>query len=172
MKLSDETANLEFDTLPQTIVAGTTVPLQISQQVNWRTVLGDMYNKYDKFLMVFNSFGGFSGSSSMNYNGGGNNLVWTIGITSDISFLSNTVNGQLSSIAYFPTRFTLPINGFGLTNSSTTTGVVFQKPQNATSRLTIALYQIRGGAPCVIGTTVNTTYDYNFSFTIFGLSDE
>jgi hypothetical protein len=174
MRLSAESANLEFDTLNQTINAGQSIPLQISQQVNWRTVLGDMYDKYDNFLIVFNSFGGWSGTN-ITYNGvaASNALVWTAGIVSDIQFLGNTVNGQLSSIAYFPTRFALPSgNGYSLINSTLNNGIVFQKPYNSTSQLTVSVYQVRNGTQCVLGSSSGShTYDYNFSFSIYGLSE-
>ncbi|MFY7886952.1 MAG: hypothetical protein ACOVOV_19120 [Dolichospermum sp.] len=173
MKLSAESANLEFDTFNQTINAGQSIPLQISQQVNWRTVLGDMYDKYDNFLIVFNSFGGFTGTN-MTYNGSAasNTNVWTAGITSDIQFLGNTVNAQLSSIAYFPTRFALPSgNGYSLVNSTINNGIVFQKPYNSTSQINVSVYQVRNGTQCLLGvSTGSSTYDYNFSFSIYGLS--
>lgn len=174
MRLSSESANLEFDTFNQTITAGQSIPLQISQQVNWRTVLGEMYDKYDNFLIVFNSYGGFTGTN-VTYNGSAasNALVWTVGITSDIQFLGNTVNAQLSNIAYFPTRFNLPAgNGYSLVNSTVNNGIVFQKPYNSTSQLTVSVYQVRNGVQCLLGvSTGSSTYDYNFSFSIYGLSE-
>ncbi len=174
MRLSAESANLEFDTFNQTITAGQSVPLQISQQVNWRTVLGDLYDEYDKFLIVFNSYGGWTGAN-VTYNGSAaaNALVWTVGMTSDVQFLGNTVNAQLSPIAYFPTRFNLPsANGYGLVNSTTNNGVVFKKPYNSTSQLNVSIYQIRNGTQCVLGVSTGaSTYDYNFSFSIYGLSE-
>jgi hypothetical protein len=174
MRLSSESANLEFDTLNQTITAGQSIPLQISQQVNWRTVLGEMYDKYNNFLIVFNSFGGWTGAN-MTYNGSAasNALIWTVGMTSDIQFLGNTVNGQLSNIAYFPTRFNLPsANGYNLVNSPLNNGIVFQKPYNSTSQLNVSVYQIRNGIQCLLGVSTGaSTYDYNFSFSIYGLSE-
>jgi hypothetical protein len=174
MRISSESANLEFDTFNQTITAGQSITLQISQAVNWRTVLGEMYDKYDNFLIIFNSFGGWTGTN-MTYSGSAasNANVWTAGINSDIQFLGNTVNGQLSSIAYFPTRFPLPsANGYSLINSTLNNGIVFQKPYNSTSQLTVSVYQVRNGTPCVLGvSTGSSTYDYNFSFSIYGLSE-
>jgi hypothetical protein len=173
MRLSAETANLEFDTFSQTINVGETIPLEISQQVNWRTLLGDMYDKYNKFLIVFNSFGGWTGPNITYSLAGTNALVWTCGIDSDIHFLSNSVNGQLSNIAYFPTRFTLPpANNYALINSTINNGVVFAKPYNSISELTVAIYLVRSGTPATISVASgSSTYDYNFSFTIYGLSE-
>lgn len=176
MRLSAETANLEFDTLNQTINSGDAIPLQVSQEVEWRTLLGDMYDRYNKFLIVFNSFGGYTGAN-MQYTGSGGSiqtLVWTCGITSDIQFLSNTVNGQVSNIAYFPTRFTLPaVNNYSLINSTVNNGIVFQKPYNSRSQLTVSVYAVRNGTQCILGVSGagSSTYDYNFSFSIYGLSE-
>jgi len=51
MRLSAESANLEFDSLPVLFSAGTSYNVGFNGDVNWRTVLGDMYNKYDYFYI-------------------------------------------------------------------------------------------------------------------------
>lgn len=112
MKISGESANLEFDTGPMTIPANQSRSLFIIQSFNIRNVLGDMFDKYDKFLMVFNSIGANANSNLANtYTGGTvvaqtNTSIWTTGIFGDLQFVCNSVNGQLSNIGYFPPRYT------------------------------------------------------------------
>jgi hypothetical protein len=175
MRLSGECANFEFETGQVSILANVTYPFVVSNTVNMRTVLGDMYDKYNKFYIVFNSLGGFSGNANLSYTTSGatsqNALVWTLGMSGDLRFLSNTVNGQLSTIGYFPMRFTLPVNGYNFLNGAITNGIVFEKPSNDIGTINISPYLIRGGAPANLVCTANTTYDFNFSFTIYGLSE-
>lgn len=178
MKLSGETANVEFDTGVITIAASGTYPLFLTQTVNMRTMLGDMFDKYEKFLMVFNGIGATATGGGLTYNAGtivgqGNSVTWTLGMFGDLQFISNSVNGQLSNIAYFPTRFTLPVNGSTITNSSNNAGITFAKPKNDVVTLTMAPYLIRGGgAGIAVSPAGNpTTIDVNFNFTVYGLSE-
>jgi hypothetical protein len=177
MRLSAESANVEFDTGPIEIPISSTYPLFLTQQINMRTVLGDMLDKYNKFMMVFNGIASTS-SAAMTYSAGtvttiNNTAAWTCGMSGDLQFVGNTVNGQLSNIAYFPTRFTLAANGSNITNASCINGVVFLKPSNSIVTINVAPYLIRGGgAGSVVTSGANSvTYDVNFSFTIFGLSE-
>jgi hypothetical protein len=186
MKLSGETANLEFDTGPLLVPATTTRDLFLTQTFNMRAALGDMFDKYDEFLMVFNSIGASASSASTNtYTGGGGAVtnqnqtaVWSTGIYGDLQFTNNTVNGQISNIAFFPPRYTLPVSTVAasanvLFNFPINNGVTFLKPQNDFVTLTITPYLIRsGGAGSVTAGASDLTIDINLSFTVFGLMKE
>lgn len=176
MKLSGESANVEFDTGIITIPASGTYPLFLTQAVNMRTILGDMFDKYEKFLIVFNSLGATSTGTGLTYSAGtitgqGNTVTWTLGMFGDLQFISNSVNGQLSNIAYFPTRFTLPVVGSVIANSSCTAGITFAKPKNDVVTLTMAPYLIRGGGAGIAVSPAgnSTTIDVNLNFTVYGL---
>ena len=141
MKLSGECANFEIETGQVAIIANIVYPFVITNTVNMRTVLGDMYNKYNKFYIVFNSYAGFTGSNTISYTTlnttGTGAFIWTLGMSGDLRFISNTVNGQITSVGYFPLRFTLPINGYGFLNGTTTNGLVFERPNNETVTITL-----------------------------------
>jgi hypothetical protein len=184
MKLSGETANLEFDTGPLLVPATTTRDLFLTQTFNMRAALGDMFDKYDEFLMVFNSIGASATSASTNtYTGGvvtnqNQTAVWSTGIYGDLQFTNNTVNGQISNIGFFPPRYTLPVSTVAasanvLFNFPINNGVTFLKPQNDFVTLTITPYLIRSGGPgSVTAGATDLTIDINLSFTVFGLMKE
>lgn len=176
MKLSGESANYEVETGSLNFNANELFPFIVTNTVNMRVLMGDMmFNKYKKFYIVFNSFGGFNSANTNTYTtlgaGSQNSLVWTLGMSGDLRFISNTVNGQPSNIGYFPMRFTLPINGYGFLNSPLTNGVVFEKPANDTVTINISPYLIRNGTIANYGGTTVGNIDFNFSFTIYGLEE-
>jgi hypothetical protein len=184
MRLSGETSNLEFDTGPLLVPANTSRSLFLTQTFNMRSALGDMFDKYDEFLMVFNSIGASASSTSTNSYTGGNvtnqsqTAVWTTGIVGDLQFTNNTVNGQISNIAYFAPRYTLPVSTVAASanvffNFAINNGVTFLKPQNDFVTLTITPYLIRTGGPgSVQAGATDLTIDINLSFTVFGLMKE
>lgn len=175
MKLSGESANFEIDTGIITLGANETISLFRTQEVNMRTVLGEMIDKYEKFLIIFNSLGatttGLSSYTAGTITGQNQTAVWTLGL-SGLDFICNTVNGQLSNVGYFPTRFTLPLSGSSFENSRTYNGVMFVRPKNDIVTITAAPYLIRGGGAGVAVASANGgTVDFNLSFTIYGLTD-
>jgi hypothetical protein len=184
MKLSGETANLEFDTGALLVPATTSRSLFLTQTFNMRAALGDMFDKYDEFLIVFNSLGASTNSTSANsYTAGSvanqnQTAVWSTGISGDLQFTNNTINGQISNIAFFPPRYTLPVATVAasanvLFNFPINNGVTFLKPQNDFVTLTITPYLIRaGGAGSVVAGATDLTIDINLSFTVFGLMKE
>jgi hypothetical protein len=177
MRLSAESANLEFDSLPVFFSAGTSYNVGFNGDVNWRTVLGDMYNKYDYFYIAFNSFAGFSSSGSMTYNAGSITGItggaWSMAISGDIQFVSNSDNGQLTNVGIFPDLFTLPVNGSSSLNSPINNGIIFRKPLNSTSRITIAPYFLINNQPAVaVLSTGSAQIDINYSFVIYGMIKE
>jgi hypothetical protein len=177
MRLSAESANLEFDTFPVNFSVGTTYNVAFNGDVNWRTVLGDMYNKYDYFYIVFNSIGSFSSTNNMSYSAGSITGItggaWSMAITGDLQFLSNSVNGQLTNVGIFPDLFSLPVNGYVFLNSTINNGIIFRKPLNSTSRITIAPYFLVNNQPAVaVVSTGSSQVDYNYSFVIYGMIKE
>jgi len=184
MKLSGETANLEFDTGSLLVPANTSRDLFLTQTINLRNCLGDMFDKYDEFLMVFNSLGSSATSSSTNTYSTptvaslNQSAIWSLGIYGDLQFTSNTLNGQISNIGYFPPRFTLPVSTVSASanvffNFPINNGITFKKPQNDFVTITLTPYLIRaGGAGSVVAGASDLTIDTNMSFTIFGLMKE
>ncbi len=181
MKISGECANFEIDSGSIVLPADTSIPFVITNKVNMRSVLGDMYNKYKKFYIQLNSLSGFA-TSAVGYTAispptvpsGQTGLVWTLGMSGDLRFLSNTVNGQPSSIGYFGLRFTLPVNGYATTNAPATGyGIVFELPPNESVTINLTPYQVRGGTAAILGVVgVTGIFDFNFNFSIYGLSEE
>jgi hypothetical protein len=88
--------------------------------------------------------------------------------------LSNTVNGQPSSIGYFGLRFTLPVNGYVSTNAPATGyGIVFELPPNESATINLTPYLVRNGTPAILGVVgASAAFDFNFNFSIYGLSEE
>jgi hypothetical protein len=173
MRLSGESANLEFDTGNITFLANTTRDIFIFQQFNLRVALGSMYNRYNKFYMVFDSAGSFLGNptySAGSVTGITSVVGWLIGV-SGLDFINNSIDGVISKTALFPTTISLAQNG----NSNgglafTMNGVVFNKPSNDIQDISVQPYLVRGLQPgkAVTG-GVNQIGDYNFSFTVYGL---
>lgn len=181
MRLSGECANFEIDTGLNVIVgAFTDQPIAYNVNVNMRQVLGDMFDRYDKFLMVFNSIGMWGGLTSYTTAATGttlftNTAVWTLGV-SGLDWQNSTYNGTISNVAYFPNRFTMPItSNYTASNSSTSNGVVFRRPDNPFVTLSASPYLTRQGGPALANmttTTGNNGWDINYSFTIYGLEKE
>jgi hypothetical protein len=174
MRLSGESANLEFDTGTILFPANTTRDIFIFQQFNLRVALGSMYNRYNKFYMVFNSIASFLGATATYSAGDVTNITtstaWLIGV-SGLDFINNSVDGVISKTALFPTSVSLAQNGNNNGGSAfTTNGVVFNKPSNDIQDISIQPYLVRGLEPgkAVTG-GVNQIGDFNFSFTVYGL---
>jgi hypothetical protein len=177
MRLSAESANLEFDSFPVNFSAPTTYNVGFNGDVNWRTVLGDMYNKYDYFYIVFNSFGGFSSTNNMTYTAGSitgiSTGAWQMAISGDIQFVSNSGNGQLTNVGIFPDLFPLPQNGNFFTNSPNNNGIIFRKPLNSISRITIQPYFLLNNQPAVaVLSSGSGQIDVNYSFVIYGMEKD
>lgn len=175
MRLSGESANLEFDTDNIRFNANTTTDIFIFQQINLRVALGSMYNKYNKFYMVFNSIASFNGSlptySAGDVSGVTTVTGWLIGV-SGLDFINNSVDGVISKTALFPLTFPLALNGYKDGGDSlTSNGVVFNKPSNDIQDIAIQPYLVRGLQPCKVVNSSGSTQigDYNFSFTVYGL---
>jgi len=175
MRLSAECCNLEFDTGNVRFNANTTTDIFIFQQFNLRVALGSMYNKYNKFYMVFNSIASFNGSlptySAGDVTGVTTVTGWLIGV-SGLDFINNSVDGLISKTALFPTTVSLSQNGYrDGGDSQTSNGVVFNKPSNDIQDIAIQPYLVRGLQPGKVVNASGTTQigDYNFSFTVYGL---
>ncbi len=174
MKQSFECANLEFDYNFSSAIAFTQ-SLDYTRTLNLRLLLGDMYHKYDTFIIYFNSIGAWTTFTS--YSAGtvgslNSTAVWTLGF-SGLIWVNNSFNGSLNnSLAYFPDRFTLPINGFLGYNSSIQSGLVFRKSSSEVVNITVSPYLIRSGfSGSAVGTGAGQ-FDINMSFTIYGLYED
>lgn len=177
MKISGECANLDLDT---TSLSGL-VNLDLSSfsvDVDLRQVLGIMYDKYDKFMIIFNGAGGWTNASSYSSTSGTTNLtattVWSLGM-SGLNWAFNSYNGTLSNVAFFPSKLTLPIAGYGNTNfPNFRNGIVFRKPTgNSKVTLKIVPYLTRGSGTAIAVVASGTVqFDFNYSFSIYGLSEE
>lgn len=175
MKLSGECANFEIDTGSLSYTGPFTgIDMTFTLNVDMRQVLGDLYQKYDKFLIVFNGIGMFSALTSFttSTNASATNAsVWTLGMTG-LDWINNSYNGNMNNIAYFPNRFTMPTNNYGVTNSISNNGVCFRRPDNPYVRLTVAPYLTRQGGYALGAQTGSAGgWDINYSFTIFGLTE-
>ncbi len=108
MKISGECANLELDTGTITVASGLTYDLSlISFDVDLRQILGTMYDKCEKFLIVFNSLGSWRNATSWSSSTGTTGITatgsWSLGM-SGLNWESNTYNGQLSNVAFSPIK--------------------------------------------------------------------
>jgi hypothetical protein len=175
MKISGECANFEVDTGNISYTAAfTNQDMTYNVNVNMRQVLGDLYDKYDKFIIVFNGISMWGGvtsySTTTGISGLGANTIWTLGM-SGLNWINNSYNGNINTIAYFPNRFTMPIsNNYASTNATSNNGVCFRKPDNPFLTLIIAPYLTRQGGIALANQTGTTGgWDINYSFTIFGL---
>lgn len=174
MKLSGECANFEVDTGNVAYAAAfTNVDMTYNLNVDMKQVLGDLYNKYDKFMIVFNGISMWGGVTTYSTNNGITGLtastVWTLGMTG-LNWINNSYNGNVNSIAYFPNRFTMPItNAYALTNSTSSNGICFRRPDNPYLTLSISPYLTRQGGIAYANNTAAGGWDINYSFTIFGL---
>ncbi len=175
MKISGECANLDLDT--GTLVGNTNLDISImSFNVDLKRMLGDMYDKYDKFIIIFNSMGGWSNASSYSTASGTSGLtgvaLWSIGMTG-LDWVSNSYNGQDTSLAFFPNKVLLPVANYANNNfPNFRNGVCFRKPMNPNVILTLGPYLTRGGSTAIAVATGTVQVDFNFSFSIFGLSEE
>jgi hypothetical protein len=175
MRISGESSNLEFETGNINFLGNTTRDIFIFQQFNLRTALGSLYNRYNKFYMVFNSCASFLGSTTT-YSAGSvsgitTSTAWLIGVTG-LDFINNSIDGDISKTALFPTTVSLAQNSNNNGGSTQTmNGIVFTKPSNDIQDITIQPYLVRGLQPGKAVTTSASIGDYNFSFTVYGLHE-
>ena len=185
MKISGECANLELDTLSVLSGAGIQeISLMVYFNIDMRQVLGDMYDRYEEFLMVFDGIGGWTNATSFTttpsnlstnnlISGGNQTSSWSLGMTG-LDWKYSTYNGQLNEIALFPNKFNLGVSGFTTSNfGSTSQGIVFRKPSNPFVRLSVAPYLSRTqGIGVAVTTATAIQIDFNYNFSIYGLSEE
>jgi hypothetical protein len=89
---------------------------------------------------------------------------------SGLNWINNSYNGNINTIAYFPNRFTMPINNaYTNTNATSNNGICFRKPDNPYLTLSIVPYLTRQGGSALATGAINGGWDINYSFTIFGL---
>ena len=187
MKISGECANLELDCVINPPGGSTQQSdITVTYNINFRQLLGDMYGRYDEFMIVFDGIGGWSNATSYNTTNSvltpsgypaisGVNATgsWSLGMIG-LDWKYYSYNGNLSNIGLFPNKFNLGVSGYTTTNFGTTNqGLVFRKPQNGNIQLTISPYLTRTQGTCVAVTTgANIMVDFNYNFSIYGLSNE
>ena len=176
MKLSGECANFEVDTGSViSTVAYNNTDMTYILNVDMRQVLGDLYHKYDKFIIVFNGISMWSSATGYTTStvttGITAGTVWTLGMTG-LNWVNNSFNGNINTIGYFPNRFTMPLgNAYASTNATSNNGICFRKPDNPFVSLSISPYLTRQGGIALATGTLNTGWDINYSFSIFGLTE-
>lgn len=174
MKLSGECANFEVDTGSISYAtAFTNQDMSYTLNVDMRQVLGDLYQKYDKFLIIFNGISMWGGitsyATSTGITGLNASAVWTLGM-SGLNWVNNSYNGNINNIAYFPNRYTMPISSaYTSTNATSNNGVCFRKPDNPYLTLTLTPYLTRQGGSALATNTASGGWDINYNFTIYGL---
>ena len=173
MRLSGETANFQLD-IQLLALANTVTPMFGDQVINLRTILGDMYYRYNKFYIVFNSTNSWTPGvvtyQSGTFTGITNQICWFLGITG-LPFINNTLDGRITNTAYFPTSFALALAGYIPTNFSTNNGIIFNKPQNDIVTINVAPYYTRNLTTGSALSTGNNVLWFSFNFTIYGLEE-
>jgi len=176
MKISGECANMDLDI--GTLSGTPTIDLSsILFNVDLKRMMGDMYDKYDKFMIIFNNVGGWSNATSYSTATGTIGLtataLWSIGMTG-LDWISNSYNGQESTLAFFPNKVVLPVANYANNNfSNYGNGVCFRKPMNPNVVLNITPYLTRSGSSAIAVVASGTVQiDLNYSFTIYGLYDD
>jgi len=174
MRLSGECANFEIDTGSVTYAnAFTNESMTYNVTIDLRVALGDMYDRYDIFLIVFNGISMYGNVTSYSTTTGVTGLnataVWTLGM-SGLNWANNTFNGNLNPIAYFPNRYTMPITGaYTTTNAVSNNGICFRKTGSSVVNLSLVPYLTRQGGAGLANGNANGGWDINYNFTIFGL---
>ncbi len=191
MKRSGECANFQLDYEIATM-QNTEKSLTYSTSINLKNILGDMYDKYNKFVIIFNGLGywtntpapsGTSPNVIGGYNSGGARNVTSVGVyylgISGLDIINNSSkNGDLSNIGFFPGRFALiTANYYSLNLTNTSNGIMFNKPSNPNVNITLPIYNVRTNVETSIaisGTSSTTAilFDMNLSFTIYGISED
>lgn len=176
MKRSAETAHLFFDNREAWSGASSS---RSTFKVNFRDLLGNMYNKYSKFLIVLNSHSAFApdwtnaAGTAVNVYARMSGLNWehsSYGILTAQTYQNNVMMRGNNEEAVFPQVFNLADNGVTTFNSSINTGLCFRKPTEEFTTLAILFRDIRSNKD---GSSIPDGFGYQYlmSFTIYGLYD-
>jgi hypothetical protein len=174
MKLSGECANFEIDTGSVTYASTfTSENMAFTVSVNMKQVLGELFERYKKFMIVFNGismWGNVTGyTTTTGVTGLTNAAVWTLGMTG-LNWINNSYNGLSNNVGFFPNRFTMPTaNGYSNTNATANNGICFDKPASNQVTITVVPYLTRQGGTAQASGSATGGWDINYSFTIFGL---
>ena len=153
--------------------------------VNFKELLGNMYNKYDKFLIVLNSHQAYTTTWTIAADNSNICNLRLIGlnwchssygtVTTVLDTGTNKVNmfGNNSEAIVPMSIFTIPTSGNGPTSQTypgNISGLVFHKPREEITQLRIFMRDFRGNN---IGSTAPATHYMmiTYSFTIYGLYD-
>lgn len=183
MSKSLECATMIIDTGYNTVpLGGGSISSVYTFNVDLRQILGDMYDKYDFFGICLNSVVNYAKISSYNlippqapnptFGSNGSALVGMTGL----NWLHNTLNGIDSTLGLFPNAF--QIGGGGATGDGAWgTGefkyanvIMFSKPNNPYTTLTVGLYSARNSAFIRYGnSSQDVRQQLNYNFSIFGI---
>ncbi len=174
MSLSSESASVIFDSGYSELPLGSSIETVFSVNFDLRTSLGDMYDRYDTFAICLNSISFYTQLSS--YSTINTPLVGTFGANAmcncgmtGLPWINYSTNGNLDNLALFPPTFRLGVgyegNTFGKSNC-----LLFRKPSNSMTTITIGCYVIRmQGAVKVGNSSNNVQYSGNYNLSIFGI---
>ena len=133
--------------------------LLIFNNFNIREILGDLYDKYDKFKLVLNGVSNINTNTTMNYE---RHIAIQMSGLSWVNCLDYNTNDSTTATLGI---LTIGVNALSNNQMSSNWGVVFNKPSNNNVSLTIGLYG-------VYFNTVRTDTDYGsttFYFNIYGV---
>jgi hypothetical protein len=171
-----------LDTGYLTSSIGASISTVRTLRVNLRQILGDMFDKYDTFLICLNSVVNYAQISSYNTIPNVGSVSSTLPVKVGMSgfhWVSSTLNGSSESLCFFPNSFviggasTASDGGFGVGNFKNPNCIMFKKPPEPTVELTVGLYSarqngfVRGG-----NTSGESRIQLNYNFSIFGITEE
>jgi len=182
MSKSKESATMILDTGYNTAVSGITINTEFTYEIDLRKVLGDMYDKYDRFAICLNSIINYARISSYATTPpqptnptAGSSAVALIGMRG-LQWVSNSLNSDTGEIALFPNAFVL---GGGAPTGDGAWGngefknpncIMFNKPTNSNVSLVVGLYNPRGQAMYRGGNSAGEVrLQLNYNFSIFGI---
>lgn len=133
--------------------------------LNMRHVVGTMWDKYDKFNLIFRNVG--MGQSATVLSGNQRRQFF---VMSGLQFINATIQtssvlmGQVASPMFVPSSATIADANF----FDTPTGMVtFRKPESENVSLTFQLWTVSGGVPLTGG----SASDWSLTFAIVGVKE-
>ncbi len=131
--------------------------------LNMRQVIGTMWDKYDKFNLIFRNVG--MGQSATVISGNGRRQFF---VMSGLQFINATIQtsqilmGQVASPMFVPSSASIADANF----FDTPTGIVtFRKPESENVSLTFNLWSVSNGAPLTSG----SASDWSLTFAVVGV---
>jgi len=183
MSRSLECATMILDTGFNTVPVGSgSISSVYSFDVDFRKILGEMFDNYDVFAISLNSVINYAKISSYNmipaqtpnptFGSNGSVLVGMTGL----NWLHNTLNGIDLTLGLFPNAFQIGGGGatsdglWGVGEFKYANSILFAKPNNPYTTLTVGLYSPRNQAFVRYGnSSQDVRLQLNYNFSIFGI---